>query len=168
MIRIMNNGLEIKRKGKARKLTIGDAEAIARLVSTRKLLENEACLSLDIEPKQWFQWKSRHKHLATFERLTTRMKADKLAGLVERIENSSLDAEIMINGKPVTKRGDWRAGAWIAERLAPERFALQANQANAPAPVINIAVMSEAAKRVYDIESEPAKQLRDKIKLPTR
>ena len=165
---------------RARKLSMGDAEAIASLVATRKLLENEACLSLGIQYKQWLQWKSRHKHGATFESLITRMKADKLAGLLDNIENVS-------NGIGVKQR-DWRAGAWIAERLAPERFAL--NQAPAINQTANVTViaMHDTLKRLFQspIESlqpvcelasvttadEGLKQLKSNlaqsIKLPTR
>lgn len=138
--------------GRARKLINEDIEAIARLCATRKLTETEACLVLDINPQQWTVFKSRNRRNEVFNTLITRLKGQKIETLINRIESASDDMEIPTAKGTMLKRGDWRAAAWITERIAPERFALQQSAEQAPAPIINVAVMSDTLKRIYDVQ----------------
>lgn len=160
-------------KFKARKLTKQDAINIARLVATRKLTEIEACLSLDINPKQWSLWKNRHKNLISFDLIIARIKADHLSGLLDKIEKAGDDYEIELpNGKVINKRGDWRALAWIADK--DQRFAPAAN-GQAAQVTIQIGIIHEQLKRVIGFNNEPiieAKMISDsnekRVKIPIR
>ena len=136
-----------QRKGRRRKLTIQDAEAIARLVATRKMTESEAAIMLDIPTQQWQVWKCRGKHSANFESIITRTRANMIDGLVSKIEQAGDDQEITLpNGKIINKRGDWRAPAWLLEKTAPQ-FAPA--QTAPPATVsIQIGLVHDQLKRV--------------------
>lgn len=144
-----------------RKLTLADAEAIAKLVSKR-ITEQGACLMLGIKPTSWFQWKCRHKNQALFEHLVIRIRETKLNACIDSIDESGNPYEVTTkNGAVYTKPGDWRAKAWLAERvLAPERLGdrVGIEQAGAVAsPVINnmLVKIYTAEKRV---EIEPSKK----------
>ena len=142
-----------QRKGKRRKLTIQDLEAIADCVATMKLTETEACLHLDIPVQQWQCWKSRAKHSARFESIITRTRANSIAGLVSKIQRAGDDQEITLpNGKVINKRGDWRAPAWLLEKTAPQ-FAPA--QSAPPATVsIQIGLVHDQLKRVIGFANE--------------
>jgi len=129
---------------RARALKLNDIEEIARLIATRKLTETEACLTLGITPNVFFRWKQRHKNQTNIDTLITRMRADKIQGLIDNIENVG-------NGIGVKQR-DWRASAWIAERVAPEKFNLNKDNSTAQAPTVNIQIMSDALKRIYSTQ----------------
>lgn len=113
--------MEIQAKHKQRrKITTEDAEAIARLIITRRLTETEACLSLGIVPKTWFDWKSRGKHEADNLECLARVRA-------AWIESKCASIDEM--GRPEAgKKRDWRAHAWLLERFHPDRFAAQPPQ----------------------------------------
>lgn len=135
-----------------RKVTKQDVEEIARLMATRRLTETGCCLIRGISDKQWWNWKSKGRNKEKFTDLFTRIRESKLDLLVERIENASEDAEISVGDKIVTKRGDWRAAAWLTEKIAPERFAQQINQSiEKPQNPL----MLDAMKRVYATVSLP-------------
>ncbi len=106
-----------------RKITSKDIQEIATLMSKR-ISETGAVLMLQIRPQSWFNWKSKEKNKRKFEELFTRIREKKLNSIIEAIDESGESREINLpNGKTYTKNGDWRAKAWIAERvLAPERF----------------------------------------------
>ena len=139
-------------KGKVRKLTTIDLNEVARLVATRKMTETDACIMLDIKPSRWFDFKSRNRHSTEFSDAIIRMRENKICGMVDLIEDSA-------NGIGIKQR-DWRAGAWIAERLAPERFAQVKSDAPAVTNNLNVVVMSDTLKRIYSNELEkPIHQL---------
>ena len=161
-----NEALGIAPK-RARKLTNQDIQAIADCVATMKLTETEACLHLGIKPHQWKVWKSRGKHSATFETIIARTRANDIAGLVNKIRRAGDDQEIELpNGRIANKRGDWRAPAWILERVAPQ-FAPVNNANAAPAVTVQIGIIHEQLKRVIGFDSQPAIEER-RIKMPIR
>ena len=161
---------QVKSKPKrARRLTIHDAEAIARLVATRKLTESEACLTIGIKPHQWIVWRSRKKNTPLFDTIITRTRADSINGLIDRIERAGDDYEITLpNGKVINKRGDWRALAWITEKIEP-RFADAPAQPNPPAIAIQVNLIHEQLKKVIGVSNPEPKLIEEhKLKLPQR
>lgn len=156
---------------RARKLSKQDIQAVADCIATMKLTELEACLHLGIKPKQFNLWKNRHKNLASFEDIIARTRAHDIAGLVNKIRRAGDDQEIELpNGRIANKRGDWRAPAWILERIAPQ-FAPQPANAT-PQVTVQIGIIHEQLKRVIGFD-EPAHKLIDvsperKIKMPVR
>lgn len=138
-------------KKKSRKLSVNDLNDIARLVSTRKMTETDACIMLGISVKQWFNYKSLHKRDKEFADTVIRMREDKICGMVDLIEDSAKGIGI--------KQRDWRAGAWIAERLAPERFAQVKGDAPVTTNNLNVMVMGDTLKRIYSVETEKPVQL---------
>ncbi len=142
-----------------RRITLNDAEAIAKLVAKR-ITEQGACLMLGIKPQTWFQWKTRHKNSSIFEQLVIRIRETKLNACIEAIDECGDSHEITTNkGTTFTKPGDWRAKAWLAERvLAPDRF--QDGQAQAQAALVSPA-LTMALSKVYACLLEPQKRVED-------
>ncbi len=139
-----------------RKITLADAEAIAKLVAKRTT-EAGACIVLGIKPTSWFQWKHRHKNQAIFETLVTRIRETKLQACIDTIDEAGDSYEIPTKNGSYTKPGDWRAKAWLAERvLAPERF----QDGQVPAQAQSSPVVTIQLQRIY---SEPS-QLEQKAR----
>lgn len=161
--------MEIQAKHKQRrKITTEDAEAIARLIITRRLTETEACLSLGIVPKTWFDWKSRGKHEADNLECLARVRA-------AWIESKCASIDEM--GRPEAgKKRDWRAHAWLLERFHPDRFAAQPpqqqQQGGLSPTVINVWLESardrlasgsqDATKAGLAVDVEPAAAVEDR------
>lgn len=129
-------------KSKRRRITRHDIKQIAGLVVRYRMNETEACLEAGISPKQWSLFKHRHKTSATFEELINGIRASNLRNCVDTINSHGGGIKYTALNKQgevveLTKPGDWRAKAWIAERvLAPERLAQQ--QAAQQATQINV------------------------------
>ena len=136
-----------QRQGKRAMFRECDIQAIADLVSTCKMTEREACITLDFKPMQWASWKSKHKRSAIFDNILERTRGNQTKELVSRINSAGTDKEINLpNGKTITKVGDWRANAFILEKTAPQ-FAPA--QTSAPATVsIQIGLVHDQLKRV--------------------
>ena len=128
-----------------RRISDADVEKMAELVGTKFMTEKEASLLLGIKPEAWFQFKCRGgkgKSSAKFEDLTLRLKSYKLKTLINRIEDASDPAK--------TKRPEWRAASWLAERIKPESLSLQAAHAfPAPASAFDTSRLIDAMTRVY-------------------
>ena len=126
-----------------RKITLKDVRDIADLVAKR-ITETGACLMLDIEPRRWFRFKQRAKNQEKFDTLVHRIREQKLNDCIESIDKAGDDADIMVGDKVITKRGDWRAKAWMVERaIAPDRFGDRQN-VTAQQPSIPIADLAKA------------------------
>ncbi len=151
-----------------RKLTIQDVQAIAECVATLKLTETEACLHLDIPVKQWQCWKNRAKHSANFESIITRTRASNIAGLVNKIKEAGEDYEIQLpNDKVVTKRGDWRANAFVLERVEP-RFQQNTNQPAPASITLQIGIIHDQLKKVIGFDDIKLIEDKPKFKMPVR
>lgn len=134
-------------KPKARRLVLSDINAIARLVATRKMTENDACITLGIKPSQWQVWKSRAKCSELFENIIARVRGNQVDTLISRIEAAGEDYEIQLpNGNVINKRGDWRAPAWLLEKTAPQFAPQQISQV--PQVTVQIGIIHEQLKRV--------------------
>ena len=106
---------------------------------------------LGILPQTWFNWKGRNA--SKFSDLLTRARETKLAACLDAIDEAGDgNAEKGI-------RADWRAKAFIVERvLAPERYG-KAGESAPPAPVVNIAVLDSLSRLVYSVDSPPAQPI---------
>ena len=139
------------------KITFQDAEHIAKEVSELHLTESEAALRIGIQPVQWFRWKEKKGNNPKYGIMLTRMKANAIAQCTSRISKSAEGIDC--------KQPDWRAAAWRVERLAPERFANQA-QSTAPQVTVQIGIIHEQLKRVIGFDNNLIEQ--PKIKMPIR
>jgi len=151
-----------------RKLTMRDMDDVAKLVATRKCTEREACLMLDIPIKQWDCWKSRNKHSARFEDSIARIRGNYLTTLVDRIERAGDDKEIVTDkGKVITRTGDWRAKAWIAEKI-DTRFAPQQQNVQPATVTVQIGIIHDQLKRVIGFDDAKLIEDKPRIKMPVR
>jgi hypothetical protein len=140
-----------------RKLTIQDADAIAKLIVKQKCTETDAAITLGINVGQWFSWKSKAKRAEQFASTLTRIREVKLSGFIDRIESAGDDYEIQLpNGKVINKKGDWRALAWLADK--EKRF--QPESSATPATVsIQIGLVHDQLKRVIGFANESLQPL---------
>ena len=147
------------RKPLSRKITPADVEAIAKLIVSRRLTETESCIHLGIRPEAWFHWKQMNKHHAQNEQVITRVRAAHVDSLISSIDEM---------GSPEAgKKRDWRAKAWQAERMFPERFgqAQQSAPAQASMPTtVNVWIEAAyaASKPAIDVQAVEVKALHDK------
>jgi hypothetical protein len=140
---------------KRRKLAFEDMEDVALLVIKYRMNETEACGHLEIRPHQWFLYKQRKGMIPKFEAIQNRIRAAQLANTIGAIDKAGEDREVeYVNRKgevgTITKPGDWRAKAWIAERvLAPERFSDRQGQPQSVTNNIFTVDVSSIIERVY-------------------
>ncbi len=142
-------------KTKRRKLNRHDVEAIARLVVKYRLNETEAALEHGISPKSWFCFKNRHKTQEKYEAMINAVRGSQLRNCIDSIDKSGSDREfeqVTKSGETVTvtKPGDWRAKAWIAERvLAPERLADRQQTQQVNVSLFNMEEVAAKLAKVY-------------------
>ena len=133
-----------------RKIDEETINEMAKLMSKR-ITETGACLMLGIIPQSWFNWKGRNA--SKFSDALLRARETKLAACIDAIDEA---------GDGDAARGikaDWRAKAFIVERvLAPERYG-KAGESAPPAPVVNIAVLDSLSRLVYSVDSPPARPM---------
>jgi len=105
------NSNDIPPRTRGRKLTVTTIRQIAKLVALG-LNESEACRRLGIDPRAWFNFKSRGKNDDRFKaELETAQAADfeqNLRGIADAGEGKGL------------KQPDWRARAWVATGEGPK------------------------------------------------
>lgn len=111
---------------KRRRITKKDIESMAKLVAKR-ITETGACLMLGIKPETWFNFKLRQQNQSKFEESIAHFRESKLNDCLESIDKAGDEISFQNeDGTHSIKRGDWRAKAWLAERvLAPERLGQQ-------------------------------------------
>ncbi len=150
-------------KSPARRLTRADIKQVAELVVKYRMNETEACLECGIRPKQWFLFKHRHKFAENFEVMLNTVRAANIRNCIDAIDESGSDREFTALNKrgeevTITKPGDWRAKAWIAERvLAADRF----GDRQAPATNVNVQVFAQIDAVLSKVYAEPSKQVVD-------
>ena len=150
------------KKPAARKIDATIIAEIARLVA-RQLTESEACRQLGIEPRQWFDWKSRASRSERFAGLLEAHRANRIDDLIKKIE-AGADGVGM-------KQPDWRAAAFLLSVTDKKRFGPQAEAAPSPqlagqvseATLLKVLSMlkAERAKPVIDIPASEPKQITD-------
>lgn len=143
---------EYELKPKRRRLTLFDAQAIARIVARRKCSESEACRLLNIYPKQWGVFKCRKKVSAVFEAIIEGTKGLTINHAMERIETAGIR--------------DWRADHARLALIDPKRFGNQANEdTSKQASIITDNALKVILDKVFTqgsksvIECEPLKQI---------
>ena len=140
-----------QKRTRRRKITVEDMEAICTLVVTRRLTETEAASLQGISQAQWFHFKQLRHNQPRFEQIITRLRASNIDSCLKTIDEAG-DKRTYVNkkGEVVECSGDWRAKAWIAERvLAPDRFADKRNDNTPAQPIIQVTILNELARQVY-------------------
>lgn len=129
------------------------AVCIAELVVKYRLTESEACLSLNVRPKTWFNWKVKQNNGGKYEDILSRIRAGQLKNVIESISKAGDERTIVTRaGNKVQVNGDWRAKAWIAERvLAPERLG-DRQPTSQPQTPLQVTILLGAAMKVYDTQ----------------
>lgn len=125
---------------KRRKLTMQDVKAVAELVAKR-LTETEACLQLEINPQQWFQFKNRSKRSEKFESTVSRVKGAKIQACMETLE----EAGKAVNAK--TGIPEWRAADRFLERI-DDRFVMRSDVN------VNVLTVNGAPNEIVDAARE--------------
>jgi hypothetical protein len=116
----MNAAPEHKQRN--RQLTLGDLEAIASLIVECGLTETEAAIHCGFKPQALFDFKLRNKGAPKYQDCIARLRGASLQRIVTSIRAAGTpDAD-----PDSRKRADWRALAWIAEKItAPDRLGQQ-------------------------------------------
>lgn len=123
-----------------------DAEHVAELVAKYRLTELEACLQLDLAYSSWQAWKSTNS--SRYEHILAHLRGARLKNLCESIDSAGDDCELTVNGKPMTKRGDWRAKAWLAEKITAHDRLSSPSATPETAVNVNIRLMVDTLKRL--------------------
>jgi hypothetical protein len=109
-------------KQRTRKLTEADLEAIASLIVDCGLTETEAAIHCGFKPQSLWDFKTKHKGASKYSEAIARLRGASL----QRIVMSIKDAGTPDADPASKKRADWRALAWIAEKItAPDRLGQQ-------------------------------------------
>jgi hypothetical protein len=107
---------------RTRKLTEADLEAIASLIVDCGLTETEAAIHCGFKPQSLWDFKTKHKGASKYSEAIARLRGASLQRIV-----TSIKAAGTPDADPASrKRADWRALAWIAEKItAPDRLGQQ-------------------------------------------
>jgi predicted DNA-binding protein (UPF0251 family) len=142
------------------KITAQDVEAIARLITTRRMTDGEACAQLGIKPESWYSWKSSNKGAARNTAMLAQARAAAIDMHVKNMEDGAI-------GAGAHKRADWRASHALLGLIDSLRYGQQQAQApvqspgSAPTTVnvwIDLAYAKPAPGQVVDVQ---AKQITD-------
>ena len=154
----------VPQKRNLRRISGDDVKAIAALVAKR-IDEKGACLMLGIKPQTWYNWKGNEANSSKFSDVLALVRETKLNACLEAIDKAG-DGSITIgdDGKPIVTRADWRAKAWLAEKvLAAERFGDKPAAIEQKTPLLAI-ISSDLAASVFGKllpAPEPSKQIVD-------
>jgi hypothetical protein len=120
-----------------------DAVTIAEMAKlcAKMLTETESCRRLGIRPKAWFDLKARSNRVEKFAELLEAFRADRIEQLIDRIEKSAKGEDL--------KFPDWRAALALLKITDQKRFGDTPVGDLHPPAVLNVNVMLDAVKRVY-------------------
>lgn len=133
-----------------------DSEVIAQMAQAvaTMLTESEAARRCGIEPRHWFEWKSRAGRAGKFAGLLEQFRANKIAGLLERVQKSA-------DGVGV-KFPDFRAALALLKFQDRARFgdspSVEINTGNQTAIIIGAGGEQSVLKMLDAIYAEQAKQ----------
>jgi hypothetical protein len=99
------------------------AQAVARM-----LTESEAARLCGIDPKSWFQWKSRARCGQKFAALLEKCRAARIQGLIARVEKSADGVDV--------KYPEFRAALALLKHIDQRRFG------DSPAVEINVPTLT--------------------------
>ena len=129
-----------------------DAAVIAQMAKAvaKMLTESEAARLCGIEPRHWFEWKSRAGRSDRFSALLEQVRANRINHLIERVEKSADGID--------TKFPDFRAAVQLLKYADMKRFGDSPAVAMNPLPTIQISIIHEQLKKVIGFDP-PAKAL---------
>lgn len=130
-----------------------DGSVIAQMASAvaTMLTETEAARLCGIEPRHWFEWKSRAGRDGKFAALLEEFRANKIAGLLERVQKSADGVDV--------KFPDFRAALALLKFQDQKRFGDSPAVETNPTPVIQISIIHEQLKKVIgfaDVKELPS------------
>jgi len=132
-----------------RKIDPGVISAIARLCA-KSLNESEACRQIGIEPRHWFDWKSRASRSEKFAALLEEFRAGRIDSLIAKIENAADGVNM--------KQPDWRASAHLLAIADAKRFSDSGMRASVE---VNVNL-----RQIVDVNSPEIRAMLDKYPLP--
>jgi hypothetical protein len=112
---------------------------IMHLVGDCLLTEAEACARIGVNNSAFSKWKTRYQNNEWVQERLAIMRGRKIEKLVNRIEKSAMGKDV----KP-----DWRAAAYMLERVAPERFGTKQVETTTNTNM-NVQVMLDSVRRVF-------------------
>lgn len=120
-----------------------DASVIAAMAQAvaKMLTESEAARLCGLEPRHWFEWKSRAHRAKKFADMLEAVRANRIEALLDRIEKSA-------NGVGV-KYPDFRAALALLKITDQKRFGDSPASQPGPASVVSVSVIREAIARAY-------------------
>jgi hypothetical protein len=150
-----------------RRVTADIVELMVDLIERFKLTEGEACQRVGLKEGTWFSWKSRNRNTEKYARLCSRVRGAAIYKCLERIEKAGEDLILEgPDGKPIIRRGDWRADHARLQLIARDRFGDQQSQTNNTQVIISESAARAALDRIMkrlELErgAKPAEQLRE-------
>ena len=125
---------------------------IARLTA-KMLTESEACRRLGINPRRWFDWKTRHSRAEKFAALLEEFRAGRIDSLIAKIEASADGIGL--------KGPDWRAAAFLLSVSDKHRFGTQADITPAPTqpPMISEKVLLAVLDKLFVPSAKPVVEI---------
>lgn len=142
--------------GNRKKITVADVKAVADLVANKRLTIRESCLILNIREKSWQMFMSRYGRKELFEKYLDEMRG-------HRINNILTDIEKITNGDAAKNiKPDWRGKAFLLSVSAPDRFGKTDSPATVTTNNVNLTLIGDALKRVFEVESNQPKLVSDK------
>jgi hypothetical protein len=132
-----------------RKIDAAIIAQMAQAVATM-LTESEAARLCGLEPRHWFEWKSRAGREGKFSALLEEFRANKIAGLLERVQKSADGVDV--------KFPDFRAALALLKFQDQKRFGDSPAVVMNPTPMIQISIIHEQLKKVIGFDL-PAKAL---------
>ena len=149
-----------------RRVTADIVELMVDLIERFKLTEGEACQRVGLKEGTWYSWKNRNRNTEKYARLCSRVRGAAIVKCLERIEKAGEDLVIEgPDGKPIVRRGDWRADHARLQLIAPERFSDKAGTTTNTQ--VNIVMSDSRAQEIMDkivrpqLASVSPKQLKD-------
>jgi len=133
-----------------RKIDAAVIAQMAKAVATM-LTETEAARLCGLEPRHWFEWKSRAGRAGKFSALLEEFRANKISGLLERVQKSADGVDV--------KFPDFRAALALLKFQDQKRFGDSPAVPTNPTPVIQISIIHEQLKKVIgfdDIKKLPS------------
>lgn len=127
-----------------------DAAVIAQMAQAvaTMLTETEAARLCGIEPRHWFEWKSRAGRGERWSALLEEFRANKIAGLLERVQKSADGIDV--------KFPDFRAALALLKFQDQKRFGDSPVVAMNPTPMIQISIIHEQLKKVISFDDVKA------------
>ena len=137
----------VTRAKASRKIDAAVITQMAKAVATM-LTESEAARRCGIEPRHWFEWKSRAGRAGKFAALLEEFRANKIAGLLDRVQKSADGIDV--------KFPDFRAALALLKFQDRARFGDSPTVENNHTNMIILPGDSERIKQLCAVFAAPA------------